>query len=181
MRRLFVLILLLGSLAKLNAQDTSVEKSFFGVQLGTIGLWIHNEAKLSHSIILRSEAGLDGGFSKNETFYFIPTISLEPRWYFTLNKRVEKSKDIRWNSGDFIALNFSYAPDWFVISHYDRKEVFNQVSIIPTIGIRRNLGQHFNYEAGFGVGYRYIFKNSEYADNESELAGNIHLRIGFRF
>lgn len=49
-------------------------------------------------------------------------------------------------------------------------------------GIRRNLGNHFNYETGIGLGYRYIFaKSAGFLENKSEAALNLHLRLGYRF
>ncbi|MGM0634558.1 MAG: hypothetical protein ACQESK_00725 [Bacteroidota bacterium] len=136
---------------------------------------------------MRFEIGLDsgiwGGSYYDDTGYVItPVLTLEPRWYYNLNKRVEKSKNIAGNSGNFVALKTSYHPDWFTISNYDNIAVISDISIIPTWGIRRNIGNHFNYEAGFGVGYRYIFaENAGYSENESEVALNLHLRIGYRF
>ena len=60
--------------------------------------------------------------------------------------------------------------------------IVNQVSIIPTWGIKRNIGKHFTYETGIGLGYRYYFAKSEgYAKNESSGALNLHLRVGYRF
>ena len=70
----------------------------------------------------------------------------------------------------------SFTPDWFVISNVDNIGILSNISIIPTWGIRRNIGKHSIYEAGIGVGYRYYFELSG-----AETAGNIHLRIGYTF
>jgi len=90
-----------------------------------------------------------------------------------LNKRNSKLKDISNNSGTFISLKTSYHPDWFVISDIT-DHITSDISFIPTWGIRRNIGVHFNYEAGVGIGYRFF-------SNESEAVGNLHLRIGYVF
>ena len=42
-----------------NAQNISVEKSVFGIQTG-LGIWVHNESRMSNKIALRSELGLGG-------------------------------------------------------------------------------------------------------------------------
>ena len=57
----------------------------------------------------------------------------------------------------------------------------NQVAIVPTWGIRRNIGTHFNYETGIGLGYKYFFAESEYLNSQGHLALNLHLRIGYHF
>jgi hypothetical protein len=141
---------------------------------------------LSNTIALRSEVGLDAGilftdFEGRSGFLLAPVLTLEPRFYYNLNKRSSKSKDISNNSGTFISLKTSYYPDWFVISDYEN-DIISDISFIPTWGIRRNIGTHFNYEAGAGVGYRYVFaKGAGYDSNKSEAIGNLHLRIGYVF
>jgi hypothetical protein len=170
-----------------NAQNVSVEKSVFGIQTGFLGIWGHNESRLSNTITLRSELGFDSGiwggdFYDGTGFLLTPVLTLEPRFYYNLNKRNSKSKNITNNSGNFISLKTSLHPDWFVISNYKDLSIVSDISFIPTWGIRRSLGTHFNYEAGLGIGYRYIFaKNAGYDSNESEVAGNLHLRIGYVF
>jgi hypothetical protein len=69
-----------------------------------------------------------------------------------------------------------------VISSIKNITTIPDVSIIPTWGIRRNIGNHFNYETGIGVGYvRYFYKSQGFGENEGEAAVNLHLRIGYRF
>lgn len=170
-----------------NAQEAGVEKSIFGIQTGVYGLWLHNEARLSDEIALRTELGFDSGlfgrsYNEGTGFLMAPVITLEPKWYYNLQKRSRKLKNIGGNSGNFLSLKTSFNPDWFVISNSDNIQVPNQISIIPTWGIRRNIGRYFNYEAGIGLGYRYIFaKSAGYLENEGEAAVNPHIRIGYRF
>lgn len=185
MKKLFITIL--GSLLfqVVYSQEVSVSKSVYGVQTGFLGIWVHNEAKLSSEIVLRSEMGFDSGIWAGEYydktgFLLAPVISLEPRWYYSLERRLAKSKNINKNSGNFLAVKTSYHPDWFVISNYDSVDIISDVSIIPTWGIKRTIGDHFTYEVGAGIGYRHIFaKQAGYLNNESEVALNLHLRIGY--
>ncbi|MCH7415122.1 hypothetical protein MM213_16595 [Belliella sp. R4-6] len=170
-----------------KSQEASVEKSTNGVQIGVLGTWFHNESRLTNKLALRSEVGFDGGFGWG-MFYdgigytFAPVFTLEPRLYYNLDKRQSKSKNIVGNSGNFLSLKTSFHPDWFLISNYDNSGIVSQLSIVPTWGIRRNLGNHFTYEAGIGIGYRHLFyKSYGYAENEGEVAVNLHLRVGYRF
>jgi len=185
MKKIAPLVLLSVSIF-CDAQNASVEKSVFGIQTGFLGIWAHNESRLSNTISLRSELGLDAGilftdFYGRSGFLLAPVLTLEPRFYYNLNKRNSKSKDITGNSGNFISVKTSYHPDWFVISNYE-DDIVSDISFIPTWGIRRNIGTHFNYEAGAGIGYRYIFaKAAGYYSNESEAIANLHLRIGYVF
>lgn len=187
MKRILLTSIFCGLSFIVTSQSTSVEESTFGIQTGFLGAWIHNEAKLSNQIALRSEVGLDAGiwggdFYSNTGFLLAPVITLEPRWYYNLNKRKNKSRRIDGNSGNFVSIKTSYHPDWFVISNHDNIRVVGDISIIPTWGIRRNVGSHFTYETGMGIGYvHYFAKDAGYLNNEGETAVNLHLRLGYRF
>lgn len=187
MKKIFLTLTFCGLTFITNAQDASVEKSTYGIQTGFLGIWAHNESKLSNQIALRSELGLDTGIFGSDVkdingIFLAPTITLEPRWYYNLNKRQNKSKRIDGNSGNFISIKTTYHPDWFVISNEDNLNFISDISIIPTWGIRRNIGNHFNYEAGFGIGYVHYFEEANVnLLDESGVTVNLHLRIGYRF
>jgi hypothetical protein len=187
MRKNLLVLLLLGLTLTVNSQNASVEKSIYGIQIGFLGIWGHNESKLTNSIALRSELGFDtgiyGGSTTNKVgFIFGPTITLEPRWYYNLNKRKNKSKRIDGNSGNFISIKTTYHPDWFFISNEDNVNLISDISIVPTWGIKRNFGKHFNYETGFGIGYVHFFEEKNVIfDYDDDIAVNLHLRIGYTF
>jgi hypothetical protein len=170
-----------------NSQGAGVEQLTYGIQTGVLGVWVYNELKILNQIALRSEIGLDseifgGSFYGGVGFLMTPVITLEPRWYYNLNKRASKAKSIIGNSGNFLSLKSSYNPDWFVMSNYDNLKVINQISIFPTWGLKRTVGNHFTHEAGIGIGYRYYFaKSAGYINNEGEVDVNIHLRVGYLF
>lgn len=71
MKNLTILLLVLFSFKSIaQAQPLpSVEKSIFGVQTGILGLWVHNESRLTNSIALRTEVGLDVGFSYSYSYW----------------------------------------------------------------------------------------------------------------
>lgn len=191
MKKKLVTILMLSSIF-VSAQDLprsvpSLEKSIFGIQTGFLGIWGNNELELSNTIALRTEIGLDAGlwggsFYDKTGFLLAPVITAEPRLYYNLKERAGKGRSTEGNSGNFLSLKTGFHPNWFVISNQDNLQVISDISIIPSWGIRRHIGSHFNYEAGGGLGYRYIFaKNAGYAKNEGEAAFNLNLRIGYSF
>jgi hypothetical protein len=177
----------LGLAISAKSQEVSVEKSVFGLQTGFLGIWVHGEIRMASELALRLEAGLDAGiwggtYYEKTGFLLTPVLTVEPRWYYNLAARDSRSKEVDGNSANFISVKISFHPDWFVISNYEDLNKISDVSIIPTWGIRRNIGIYFNYEAGVGVGYRYIFaKKAGYPENEGSVAYNIHLRIGYKF
>jgi hypothetical protein len=84
--------LILGLNLNANAQDTSVEKSIFGIQTGFSGIWINNESRLSNSLALRSEIGIENDFAVGDHysgagFILQPVLTIEPRYYYNLEKR----------------------------------------------------------------------------------------------
>ncbi len=171
-----------------KSQNASVEKSVFGIQTGSFGIWGHSELKLANQIALRGELGFDinngkSDFYPDTSFLLTSVITVEPRWYYNLNKRESKSKQIDGNNGNFFSLKTSYHPDLLVVSNSDESiNVVTDISIIPTWGIRRNIGKYFNYETGIGVGYiHYFAKNEGFPKDKGETAINLHLRIGYRF
>mgnify|MGYP003624166173 FL=1 len=184
---LLAFILSIFNVTAQQLQDASVENSSFGIQTGFLGIWAHNEYKLSNSIALRAELGFDAGvfndnFSSGSFFILAPVITLEPRWYYNLNKRVSKSRRIDGNSGNFISIKTSYHPDLIIGDIPNNTNFISDLSIVPTWGIRRNIGKHFNYETGIGLGYIHFFKEKNvYIKYNNMLALNLHLRIGYKF
>lgn len=171
------------SITTINSQssvESSVEKSIFGVQAGLFGAFAYNESKLSNSIALRSEigmlAGIWGGSSYPKVGYaFYPSISVEPKYYYNLKRRLKKGKSILNNEGNYLSLKVNYNPNLFVISNYSG-EVPDHILITPSYGLRRTFGKHFEYEFSTGIGYVYNF--------ETKNGGtflNLGFRIGYRF
>lgn len=187
MKRFLMTLTFCGLTLIAKSQNASVEQSTYGIQTGILGIWVHNESKLSNQFVLRSEIGLDTGIYGSDVngidgFLLTPTITLEPRWYYNLNKREGKSRRIDGNSGNFISIKTTYHPDWFVISNENNINFISDISIVPTWGIRRNIGNHFTYETGIGIGYLHYFKKDNVIlISEPDVAVNLHLRIGYQF
>jgi len=81
----------------INAQDPATEKSIFSGQVGLFGAWINHEARLSNQFTLKTEVGLDV-FARqtNDDFSLdalAPVLTLEPRWYYNLEKRGNKGEE----------------------------------------------------------------------------------------
>lgn len=168
-------------------QTASVEKSIFGIQTGILGIWVNNECRISNEIALRSEIGYSvglfgGDFYPKTGYLMIPTLRVEPRWYYNLEKRQSKSRKIANNSGNFLTLQTTFYPNFLIISNYDNVKIAKQISIIPTWGIKRTLGNHFTYETAIGLGHTHYFaKSAGYESDKSSAALNLHLRIGYTF
>jgi hypothetical protein len=182
-----------------NAQEVSVEKSIFGVQTGFgvhTGIWFNNESKLSNSIALRSEIGLEKDFTVGDHydgagFILQPVLTLEPRYYYNLEKRNSKGKNTANNSGNYFSIKTSYHPDWFVINLANNVTKTADLAIVPTWGLKRQIGNHFTYETAVGFGYRVVYlkensvngnvQNVDGAYNRNQYIPYVHMGIGYIF
>lgn len=61
MKKILLLLVFIGLTYSAKSQNASVEKSVTGIQTGVLGIWVHNETKLSNPLTLRTEAGMDFG------------------------------------------------------------------------------------------------------------------------
>jgi len=194
-----ILLVLLFCFATANAQNTStapalasVEKSLFNVQVGAIGFYVSNEARISNRWALRTELGLDMWFYETYNWnsygdskkgaILAPSIGLEPRWYYNLKKRAGKGKNIENNSASFVTLAIKYYSDAFKIGGPDGLYIPNQVSFVPKWGIRRAIAKsNFNYELGIGIGpIWYLDKTRNYKD-QYDITADVHIRLGYTF
>jgi hypothetical protein len=178
MKRVIVIlsILVLSVPAKSQKQELQhQDKSIFGVQAGFLGAWIYGEYEVLNKVAIRGEMGIDigawGSFYDDRSFLFSsPVFTLEPRWYSKANR----------DKGFFLALKTSYTFDWFEVG--SRKEKMGAFLCIPSIGIRRALGKHFDYEIGAGWGFqRRYTKDLGYDHNLDGSVPNVRLRIGYHF
>lgn len=198
MKKVVVFVILAFNL-NANAQEVSVEKSIFGVQTGFgvhAGIWFNNESKLSNSIALRSEIGLEKDFTVGDHydgtgFILQPVVTLEPRYYYNLEKRNSKGKNTTNNSGNYFSIKTSYHPDWFVINLADNVTKTADLAIVPTWGLKRQIGTHFTYETALGFGYRVVYlkensingnvQNVDGAYNRNQYIPYVHVGIGYIF
>ena len=194
-----ILSLILAFNLNVNAQEVSVEKSIFSVQAGfgtQTGIWFNNESRLSNKFVLRSEIGLEHDFTVGDHydgagFILQPVLTIEPRFYYNLNKRNRKGRKIANNSGNYISVKTSYHPDWFVINLDDKITKNSDLGIIPTWGFKRQIGNHFSYETALGFGYRVIYlkentfngnaTNVDGAYNRNQYIPYVHFGVGYIF
>ena len=180
MRRLLAIALVSFALLAKAQEEVGIEKSLFGVQAGIMGIWANHELKLANTVALRTEIGFVKtnwiiGTKKEEPI--IPLVlTVEPKCYFNIAKRYSQGKRIDNNAAEYFSIQMTYQP-LFILGKQN-----SNISIIPTYAQRSNIGKHFNYEVGGGMGYGYFFKSG---NNDlkygSDWAFNIVLRIGYTF
>jgi hypothetical protein len=174
-----------------EVQKVSVEKSLNSVQLGLFSLSYQNESRLDRKITLRSEIGFMTGNStieypdghKEKSFLVVPFLNVEPRWYYSLDRRSRLKKNTKNNSSNYVSLLTSFASTRTAIVNTKDFEVAPFISIIPEYGIRRSIGKHFYWEGSVGVGYRHNFldKSYTYSVDENEVMIDVQYKIGYIF
>jgi hypothetical protein len=182
MKKPTIILLALISIITANAQQPGVVKSTSGVQVGLLNVRGYYEARLSDSFTLRAEVGIIPTVWWHETFFYndtgfsiYPVFTVEPRYYYNLNRRGQKGKDVGNNAANFLSINTGVNPGWLIASSEEDASITGGVSVIPTWGMRRNLGKRFEYELGVGIGYGFAF------NGEHGVALNTMARIGYRF
>lgn len=178
-----LLIIAIFSAQAQSQQTPSVEKSVWSIETGPVGLWVSHELKLGNQFALRTEAGAEmiSITYRNDEMKtaFAPVVSIEPKWYYNLKKRLRKGHHIEKNSGNSFSIKFNYNPDVFLIGDSEIANT-NHLAILPKWGIRRVYGKHFTFEAGFGIGPQFYIGNNPMW-KESSLYVDGHLRIGYTF
>lgn len=182
MKKYFIILSLIIISSICKAQNSQIEKSVTGLQIGFFDVDFYNESRLSNELALRSEIGLfpavwGGDLYTKVGFALYPAITLQPKYYYNFSSRIKKGRNIKNNSANYLSIQFRYIPDWFVISNKD-VEISNQIHVIPTFGIRRNFAKNFNYEFKAGLGYGTTFG---YNQNQSGTVFDLSLKLGFDF
>ena len=182
MKKYFFIISLITISSICKAQNSQIEKSVTGLQIGLFGVDFYNESRLSNKLALRSEISLfpaiwGGDLYAKTGFAFYPAITLQPKYYYNFSSRTQKGKNTKNNSANYLAMQFRYIPDLFVISNSD-VELSNQIQVIPTFGIRRNFSENFNYEFRAGIGYGTTFG---YDQNQSGAVLDLSIKLGLDF
>ena len=175
---LFGLFLSFSTSAVGQSAEAGAVERVYGAQIGFLGAWGYAELPVGRSVVARLEAGLNAGYYRsNDMFTGAPVISAGPRWYYNLGKRAAKEKRIAGNAANFLSLPIAYHPGWFTLSNVEGTYTDKGMTILPTWGIRRNLGKHLNFEAG--VGFGYSLRWFRFDNRRSRGALWIPLRIGF--
>ena len=178
MKKLLIILVAIFGITTIKAQQPSVERSIWGVQVGGLTVRAYNETRLSNNIALRVEAGYVGNALMSfSLWHFVayPEISVQPRFYYNLQRRHQNGRVISNNAADFLTLNIFAVPRWGWVASDDAGDIIGGVGFAPMWGMRRNLDNHFKYELGAGVGYIFGF------DGGSGVLPRLHFRIGYRF
>ncbi len=191
MRKCVILSFVLISFLVKAQEEVSVEKNLNSVQLGLLSLSFQNETRLDRKITLRSEIGLFSGNSvieysdgqKEKSFLIVPFVSVEPRWYYSLDRRNRLGKETKNNSSNYFSLLTTFYSTRTTIVNTKDFETAPSLDIIPEYGIRRSIGKRFYAEYSAGIGYRHNFFKKEYfySIEENDVVYDLQFKLGYVF
>lgn len=169
------------------AQDAAIEKNITGLQIGLFELDAYHEARIANKTSLRADMALYpaiwGGdlFGNESSFAIYPAFTLTPKYYYNLDRRVGKEKNIKNNAANYLGLQIRYLPGW-VLSNQDDMKSSNEIHFIPTYGLRRNFWSKFNYEFKAGLGYGFGRTEIFGVDmNVSGFVPDLTFKVGYDF
>ena len=175
MKKLLILSFCFFTFSSINAQNQpSVEDGLFSVNILTPGL--EYEYGLTNSTTLDLRAGSGFAYRKGtfgEGFGVYPVFGAQYRYYYNLNKRFEKGKNISNNSGNYIALSGTVQGGKPIVGDLEYSEGYFGV-IGPVWGLQRYYGAGFKLDLNLGGGYGF---NESGGSFFSPIIG---LRLGWR-
>jgi hypothetical protein len=186
LKKTIFIIFFAGLSAFTFSQDnnTSLKKEIVAVDIGLLGIWINYERHLGRLFTLKSTLGLEFGFGNingfvpdgypNNYYAFTPSVRVEPRYYYSFNRRVNLGKKTSYNASNYFAFTATYIPNLFTISNVPDLGVQSGVSLIPKWGIKRTIGQRVNFEFAFGFGVVHFFDSAV-----TEAGFGLDLRFGY--
>ena len=162
----------------LLASQTGNVQPVHTVSLKFIGGGYSYEHPLSNKIAINAELMMTGGFGSNFIFgsywIFAPVLRAEPRYYYNLTKRFEKTKNTKHNSADFLSLAFDYQLPISIGS--ENVESVSALTIAPMWGYKRTLFSLMIVEIAIGPGLTFAEKS---LDVNPIL--KLDLKLGFAF
>jgi hypothetical protein len=166
MKNFLISITILFSFSSI-AQNNQLE-SLSSVKLGLLGSWLAYEQPVSNKILINAEVGYEFGIYSNvisngTQFLATSTFSLEPRYYYNLEKRKAAGKSTMLNAGNYIALEIQTSPNWGTYA----------TDNVPKIGLKRTLGKSVTFELAGGLGYQFT------ENGGNRLAVGLDLMFGF--
>ena len=176
-----------------EAEKVSVEKKLYGFQLSFFGSGFQYETRLDRKITLLSEIGLtlvlstkefeDPAIKDKTTTLFAPYLSVEPRWYYGLDRRNKMGRNTNNNSSNYVSILTSFISTKTPVIKNGDLNITPTFLFIPKYGIRRAFAKNFNYEFSGGYGLQYNVFSKANPCNCEHLTTNVNFeaRIGYNF
>lgn len=181
-----LLLMMCGCLTQaqeIEPKTASVENALFAAEVGLVGFWANTEMKMAKHWALRTEIGAESFTvtyrNHDRETVLASVVSVEPKWYYNLDKRAKNGKKTEGNSGNAFSVKINYNPRFILIGDGDVPKP-NHLAVLPKWSLRRQYGKHFTLETGVGIGpIFYLGDDNLYKHAETFFDGMF--RIGYTF
>ena len=176
MKRLLFLAVLIFLPSYIFSQTGNVQ-SVHSVSVKFIGGGYSYEHPLSNKMALNAELMMTGGFGSNfisgSYWIFAPVLRVEPRYYYNIDRRFEKTKNTKYNSANYLSIALDYQLPISIGS--ENVESVNAFTIAPMWGSKRAFFNIMVAEIALGPGLMFV-KN-----HEVNPILKLDLKLGFAF
>ena len=157
-RQIFTLTVLSISLFSFAQENSKPQlQPLTKLDLGLQGVGVTFERRLGNSTTIDLSAGFGGGYDiwSNSFTYAVNIpglagyISITPKFYYNLEKRIAKGKPTDYNSGNYIGLRLKYATR----SISEATNIRDALLFNIHWGLQRWIGKRWTMNTHFGAGY----------------------------
>ncbi len=186
-KTIIVVLLNFITFSSYSQEAPSLLNNRFEVGVGLLYAKVGYEQKLTNKLSVVGSLNYNMSYQNYNGYsetYSIGSIKVEPRWYYNIEKRKAKGKNIKNNSANYFALEVEYLPKAMATQKFiDYHTLFEYaINYSTTYNIKRNIGQsNFGYEYGFGLGITHLKEryHPRYDYKHNDLV--ILLKIGLNY
>lgn len=189
MKNRFLTILISISCFNIGYAQTSsndyLKQKQLKANLNVLGLGANWEQKISKSRTINFEVGVksdltyhDNGNWSNSVY---PTVGIELRQYYNVQKRLDRNKSTANNSASFFSITTEYLFKPIIKSNSSANNGF--VKIIPAWGMQRKIASRVSFEGRFGweIKYGTDWKRDLLFDNTKKWNSSPNIRLGIGY
>jgi hypothetical protein len=181
MKGIFTTILLV-SFFPVFAQDVNTKhqlQNLTKLDLGLRGIGFTFEPRLGNKLSMDLSAGLGGGYNISAgnfeyNWNFLQPavyVIVNPKFYYNLDKRIEKGKKTGLNAGNYLGLVIKYTSKGLG----ENPDVWDALLFNLHWGIQRQVGKRWTFNTHAGIGYAVD------ATDLSNSSGTVYPALDLRF
>jgi len=179
MKSLLVFLFSIAVFGSLNAQsDKNVEESQFKINFINPG--VEYEVGIGTNQTINLGLGLQFGASGGGgefNYAFLPAINGQYRYFYNLDRRLDKGKRIDGNTGNYLAASATLFTSDVIIGNVESGSG-TAGFMGPLYGIQRTYPKGFNYTMEFGLGL-YFASDENFEAVETGFGPTVSFSIGW--
>ena len=122
------------------------------------------------------------GINYGDYWTLIPSIEIEPRWYYGLDRRDRRGRSTFGNAGSFLSLRIQNRFPGYISDKGYRHDRDGVTFFAPTWGLRRVWNDHWMFEFTTGLRFGILHDGGHWWDDGHALDNlNVNVRFGYSF